>query len=677
MSSLFHQNIRNLKGVGDRRAKLFDKLGVPTIGALLRFYPRAYEDLSHPCSIQEAPLGTPCAIRAVVLRPVRETRIRGGMTLYKTVVSDGARDMELTFFNNPYVGNLLKEGEAYLFYGKVTANFLKRQMTSPEFFPAESCLPIRPIYPQTQGLSSKLIENAVKSAFTLLPDVLNDPIPNEIRMRYSLSHLRFALENIHFPKDMESLELARRRLIFEELLVLQLGLFRMKGRSREASRLKLTNDYSQEFFGLLPFVPTGAQRRAVQEAMADMLSGKAMNRLVQGDVGSGKTAVAAALCYSVIKNGMQAALMAPTEILAHQHYDTLTGLLKHTGTRVALLTGSLSAAKKKEVLTGLASGEIQLAVGTHALFSGDVVFSNLGLVITDEQHRFGVAQRAALSAKGDHPHLLVMSATPIPRTLALVIYGDLDISVLDELPPGRQPIATYAITSDKRRRAFRFLRNHIEEGRQCYIICPMIEEGQNDLASVTQYAERLKNEWLPGCRIGILHGRMKPKEKESVMADFAAGKLSVLVSTTVVEVGVDVPNAVVMMIENAERYGLSQLHQLRGRVGRGAYRSTCILVSDAQNEETAARLKIMCETNDGFKIADEDLRLRGPGDFFGHRQHGLPELKIADMLNNTSVLKEAQAVATELLHQDPELALPEHHGLRAEVNQLFQAMVVS
>lgn len=677
MSSLFDQNIRNLKGVGEKRARLFEKLGAPTIGALLRFYPRTYEDMSHPFRIHDAPTDAPCAIRATVLRPVKETRIRSGMALYKTSVTDGESNMELTFFNNPYVKDLLKENEDYIFYGRVNANFLKREMSAPEFIRADICPPVRPVYRQTQGLTSRLVENAVKSALGLLPDVLRDPIPSEIRMRYSLCQLRFALENIHFPKDMENMELARKRLIFEELLVLQLGLFQMKGRSRAQSSMKLSRDLSKEFYTLLPFTPTAAQKRAVAESMGDLMSGYPMNRLIQGDVGSGKTAVAAALCYSVIRNGLQAALMAPTEILAQQHFASLCSLLTNTGIRVALLTGSMSAAKKREILAGLESGEIQLAVGTHALLSENVQFSRLGLVVTDEQHRFGVAQRAALTAKGDNPHMLVMSATPIPRTLALMIYGDLDISVLDELPPGRQPIETYAVTGDKRLRAFRFLRKQIDTGRQCYIICPMIEEGQNDLASVTQYADKLNREWLPGCSIGILHGRMKAKEKEAVMADFAAGKLSVLVSTTVVEVGVDVPNAVVMMIENAERYGLSQLHQLRGRVGRGKHQSTCILVSDAQNEEAVARLKIMCETSDGFKIADQDLKLRGPGDFFGQRQHGLPDLKIADMLNDTYVLKQAQAVAGELLDADPGLAQPEHRGLRAEVKQLFDGMVVS
>lgn len=677
MSSLFDQDIRNLKGVGEKRARLFEKLGAPTIGALLRVYPRAYEDFTHPYRIQDAPSDRPCAVRATLLRRPVETRIRGGMTLYKALAADGESELELTWFNNPYVVNLLHEDEEYLFYGRVGVNFLKREMAAPEFFRAAACPPVRPVYRQTQGLTSRLVENAMGNALRLLPDTVRDPIPSEIRLQYTLCHLRFALENIHFPKDMESLEIARRRLIFEELLILQLGLLRMRGRSRAKSRLRLERDVSGEFYALLPFSPTNAQKRAVAEAVADMTGGYPMNRLVQGDVGSGKTAVAAALCYCAVKNGFQAALMAPTEILARQHFNVLSGLLEKAGIRVGLLTGSLSAAKKREAAAALRSGEIQLAVGTHALLSEGVEFRRLGLVVTDEQHRFGVAQRAALSAKGDSPHILVMSATPIPRTLALMIYGDLDISVLDELPPGRQPVETYAISGEKRQRAFRFLRKQIDAGRQCYIICPMIDEGQNDMASVTQYAERLNREWLPGYRVGVLHGRMKPKEKEAVMSDFAAGNLPLLVSTTVVEVGVDVPNATVMLIENAERYGLSQLHQLRGRVGRGKERSYCILVSDAQNEEAVARLAVLCRTNDGFEIADEDLKLRGPGDFFGRRQHGLPELKIADMMGDTAVLKEAQAVARELIAEDDDLSQPEHRGLRAEVRQLFDSLAGS
>ncbi len=674
MSSLFERDIQTLKGVGEKRAGLFRKLGAPTIGALLRLYPRAYEDLSNPYRIMEAPLNEPCAVRATVSAPVRETRIRSGMMLSKVTVTDGTTDMELTYFNNPYIKSMLKEDEEYIFYGKVNASFLKREMSVPEFIKAEVCPPVRPIYRQTEGLTSKITGSAVQNAFSLLPDMIRDPIPQEIRQDYELCHLRFALENIHFPKNMESVEIARKRLIFEELLVLQLGLLRLKGRSREKSDYVLSCDRSTELFALLPFRPTNAQRRAVAEATADMMGGSPMNRLIQGDVGSGKTAVAAALCYSCVKDGMQAALMAPTEILARQHYVSLSQLLTDTGINTALLTGSMPAAKKRSTLGALQSGEIQLIIGTHALLSEGVSFQRLGLVITDEQHRFGVAQRAALTQKGNHPHMLVMSATPIPRTLALMLYGDLDISVLDELPPGRQKIETYAITSDKRHRALNYVKKHLNAGRQCYMICPMIDEGENDMASVTQYAEQLKKEWLPGYSVGILHGKMKPKEKEAVMSEFSQGRLSVLVSTTVVEVGVDVPNAVIMLIENAERYGLSQLHQLRGRVGRGSEKSTCILISDAQNEEAVTRLKAMCETSDGFRIAEMDLKLRGPGDFFGNKQHGLPDLKIADMVNDMDVLKQAQEVARGIIAEDFALKEPEHHGLRAEVNQLFANM---
>ena len=473
---------------------------------------------------------------------------------------------------------------------------------------------------------------------------------------------------------MESKEIAKKRLVFEELFTLQLGLLELKYRKKQETSLPPFIDYSNEFFQLLPFAPTGAQKRAISEAMADMTNPKnrkPMSRLVQGDVGSGKTAVAAALCYSVIKNGVQAALMAPTEILAQQHHASISNILKDTGISVGLLTGSVTPAKKRKLLEQLQDGSIKMVIGTHALISETVAFQNLGLVITDEQHRFGVAQRSLLAEKGNHPHMLVMSATPIPRTLALIIYGDLDISVLDELPPGRQTIETYAISSRKRARALQYIRTHLDAGQQAYIICPLVEESTNDMASVVQYANALQTETFPDKVIGILHGKMKPKEKDTVMTAFAKGEIDVLVSTTVVEVGVDVPNAVIILIENAERYGLSQLHQLRGRVGRGTMKSTCILVSDAQNEEAVARLKILCSTSDGFRIADEDLRLRGPGDFFGEKQHGLPDLKIANMAEDMEVLKEAQSAARHVLSCDPKLEQPEHRGLKGQVKRLF------
>lgn len=674
MASLFEQDIQTLKGVGEKRAKLFHKLGVFSVGALLRYYPRSYEDWSQPFTIEQAPFGTPCAIRAVVLHQPVETRIRKGMTLYKTSVTDGMRDLHLTFFNNPYIPNALSEGKEYIFYGKVTGTLLRKEMSVPEFYPIASAPSICPVYRQTEGLSSRMISNAVKNALALLPDQIKDPLPHDIRMQYQLCELGYALEQIHFPDRMESMEIAKKRLVFEELFTLQLGLLQLKYRKKQDTSLPPFIDYSKEFFHLLPFHPTNAQKRAIAEAMGDMTSTQnrsPMSRLVQGDVGSGKTAVAAALCYSVIKNGVQAALMAPTEILAQQHYTSISNMLKNTGISIGLLTGSVTPAKKRKLIEQLQNGSIQLVIGTHALISDAVAFQNLGLVITDEQHRFGVAQRSLLAEKGNHPHMLVMSATPIPRTLALIIYGDLDISILDELPPGRQKIETYAISSRKRPRALQYIRTHLDEGKQAYIICPLVEESTNDMASVEQYAAALQTETFPDKVIGTLHGKMKPKEKDAVMTAFANGEIDVLVSTTVVEVGVDVPNAVIILIENAERYGLSQLHQLRGRVGRGNMKSTCILVSDAQNEEAIARLKILCSTSDGFRIADEDLRLRGPGDFFGEKQHGLPDLKIANMAEDMEVLKEAQSAARYILANDPKLALPEHRGLKGQVKLLF------
>ena len=675
MASLFETDIESLKGVGPKRAKLFRKLGAGTVGALLCFYPRAYEDWSHPYSIAAAPFGEVCCVRAAVASRVSEHRIRKGMTLYKLRACDGLSALHITFFNNRFAADRMKEGEEFLFYGRVGGAFTKREMLSPTFQPALSAASVHPVYRQTEGLSSRQIEAAVRQAAALLPETVGDPIPESCRRQYGLCGLREALLNIHFPDDPALLEAAKRRLVFEELLTLQLGMMRLKGRRRCENTCRLREDHSADFFSLLPFSPTGAQRRAVREGIADMRGCTPMNRLVQGDVGSGKTAVAAALCYSAAREGMQCALMAPTEILAEQHYHSMEALFAPAGLRVGLLTGSIPAAARRALLSRLEAGEIDLLVGTHALLSEGVSFARLGLVVTDEQHRFGVQQRAALASKGDHPHLLVMSATPIPRTLALIIYGDLDVSMLDELPPGRQKIATYHIGSDKRERAFAFLKKHLDEGRQGYIVCPLVSENeQENMASAEEYADRLRSGALKGYRIGLLHGRMKPREKEAVMRAFAGGDIQLLVSTTVIEVGIDVPNAVIMMIENAERFGLSQLHQLRGRVGRGKHPSYCILLSDAQNEEAVARLKIMCATNDGFRIADEDLKLRGPGDFFGARQHGLPDLKIADMMGDSLLLEQAQSAAREIVQGDPQLDAPEHRMLRAQVARLFQSV---
>lgn len=674
MQNQTHTDIRYLKGVGEKRAGLFHRLGVDSIDALLHFYPRAYEDWSKVVSIASAPFGEPCCVKAIVSRMPSKHLIRKGLTLYKAEVTDSVSLMQITFFNNPYAAEKLKEGEEYLFFGRVGGQLGRREMASPLVEPAQTGERIRPIYSQTQGLSSRVIESCVAHALALRKDELNDPLPDTLRQEYSLCHLRFAMENIHFPADEEALLHARRRLVFEELLTLQLGLLRLKARTRTQTALQAVQDYSEAFFALLPFSPTGAQRRAISECLQDMRSATPMSRLLQGDVGSGKTAVAAALIHTAAKNGLQCAMMAPTGILAEQHYHTLEGFLGPAGIHCALLTGATRTAEKKEMKALLTSGEIDLVVGTHALLQKDVVFRRLGLVITDEQHRFGVGQRAALADKGGNPHLLVMSATPIPRTLALMIYGDLDISILDELPPGRQKIKTYAVGSRLHQRVYAYIRKHLDQGLQAYIVCPLVEEGETELTAAQEYAQKLQNGPFRGYRLGLLHGRMKPKEKEDTMRRFAANDIQLLVSTTVVEVGVDVPNAVVIVIENAERFGLSQLHQLRGRVGRGRHPSSCILISDAENGQAKQRLQTMCETTDGFQIADADLKMRGPGDFFGARQHGLPALKIANMVTDMEALKQAQEAARGILQADPGLAKAENAGLRQAVERLFQTV---
>lgn len=668
-------DIQYVKGVGPTRAEAFYKLSVPSVGALLRYYPRAYEDWSQITPIRDLQAGVQSCIRAAVCHTPTKIRIPGGTMLFKTTVTDGAGLLNLTFFNNKYISNQLKEGEEYLFFGKPAQNrYGALEMASPLFQKPQSAHRIRPIYPATAQLNTKTIERCVQNALDALETEIPDYLPAEIRKENGLCTLDTAIRHIHFPPDEFSLEAARKRLIFDELFLLQLGLLQMKSRTQTLSAACVVRtDYTEEFAELLPFTMTGAQKRAVKEALCDMQSGEPMNRLLQGDVGSGKTAVAAALIYSAAKNGLQSAMLAPTEVLAEQHYRTFQKFFDGTDISVVLLTGSVPAAQKREIKARLANGEAMLAVGTHALLQEDVDFQRLGLCITDEQHRFGVAQRASLSAKGDNPHILVMSATPIPRTLGLILYGDLNVSVLDELPPGRQTIATYRVGQSYRPRIYQFIEKHIEAGLQAYIVCPLVEEGELDLAPAEEYCKRLQNGVFHHRHVGLLHGKMKPKEKDKIMRAFQNGEIDILVSTVVVEVGVDVPNAAVMVIENAERFGLSQLHQLRGRVGRGKAKSTCILVSDAQNDEAKARFDILCETNDGFKIADADLKLRGPGDFFGKRQHGLPALRLADILRDTELLLTVQRAATALLKTDAHLDAPEHAALRRQLDKMFDA----
>lgn len=669
-------DIKYLKGVGERRAAMLSRLGVSDVNALVRLYPRVYEDWSRIKSINEAQIGEICCIKGIVGSPVRKNLIRKGLTLYKTEITDGSGIMGITIFNSRFAAEKLTEGDEFLFFGRVGGNLYRKEMNSPEIEPAEGADRIRPIYPQTHGLNSKMIEKLVRTALTECRDELVDPIPPWLREKYCLMNLPDSLWNIHFPKSPDYLEEARRRLIFEELLILQLGLEKMRSQTQKNAGAIIERDFSEEYFSHLPFSPTGAQRRAVKEAMRDMMSGRQMNRLLQGDVGSGKTAVAAALVYSAAKNSMQSALMAPTEVLAEQHYKTFLKLFEGCSINVELLTGSDTAAQKRRKKEALKAGEIDLLIGTHAIIQSDVEFKSLALVITDEQHRFGVEQRNALGEKGENPHLYVMSATPIPRTLALIIYGELDISILDELPPGRQKIETYAVTSELRQRAYNYVKKHLDAGRQGYIICPLVDEGESDteLASAVKYADELQRGDFRGYTVGLMHGKMKSADKKKVMESFSNGETQLLVSTTVIEVGVDVPNAVIMVIENAERFGLSQLHQLRGRIGRGQYKSTCILITDAKNDTAQRRMKVMETTTDGFKIADEDLRLRGPGEFFGSRQHGLPEMKIADMLEDRSTLEETQRAAKEIMARDPELSSPESTALKNEIQRLFDAV---
>ena len=670
--------IQYVKGVGPARAKAFLKLSVPTAGALLRYYPRAYEDWSQIVPIAEATPDEQICVCAEVNHAPQEIRTGNGMRLYKTTVADDSGLLNLTFFNNKYVKHMLKAGETYLFFGKVTTGrYGEREMASPLFQKPETADKIRPIYPSTAALSSKIIEKTVRTVLDNLEKPIADFLPADFLEKYQLCTLHEAIYSIHFPEDAAALERAKRRLIFDELFLLHLGLLCLKAESGQAeTKFVLKHKALEKFFAALPFAPTGAQRRAIEEAAADMQKPVAMQRLLQGDVGSGKTAVAAALIYLAFQNGWQSAIMAPTEVLAEQHYSGLSALLAPLGVPVLLFTGSQTAKEKREAQERLRTETGALAVGTHALLSAGVEFQNLGLVITDEQHRFGVRQRAALSEKGKNPHTLVMSATPIPRTLGLLLYGDLNVSVLDELPPNRQKVETYAVPMSYHRRIYRFLEKHVQNGLQGYIVCPLVEEGESRLIPAEQYYEVLRRGELSSCRLGLLHGKMKPKEKDAVMRAFKNGEIDILVSTVVIEVGVDVPNAAVMVIENAERFGLSQLHQLRGRVGRGKAKSTCILVSDAQNEEAKTRLKTMCDTTDGFKIADVDLRLRGPGDFFGDRQHGLPPLKLADLLRDTKLLGTVQQAAAELLAEDAALEQPTHKALKRQMHKMFESAQV-
>ena len=664
----FNDNIQYLKGVGEKRALLFKKLGTQTIGALLRFYPRSYENWNNITPISQARgMGNVC-IKAVVITPVKENFIRKNMVLYKFMVGDGSGNMSVTIFNNKYDAAKIHVGEEFLFYGKLNTESFSIEMSSPKIRPVKAA-GIRPIYPSVSGLSSTAIENQIKIALSTTP--LKEFLPQSIIDKNCLCSFEFALHNIHFPESEEDLEQARKRLIFEELFLLQTSLLLLKNVNRGKTALVLKQDFTNDFISKLPFTLTNAQIRCIKECADDMKLTRPMNRLIQGDVGSGKTAVCAAISYSAVKNGFQVAVMVPTEILAEQHFATFKNFFENTDISCDILTGRLTKKQKELAKDKLLSGKTNIIIGTHALISDNVQFNNLGLVVTDEQHRFGVEQRSLLSAKGKHPHTLVMSATPIPRTLALIMYGDLDISIIDEYPKGRMPVESYAVSSELHERVYNYIKKHIDEGRQGYIVCPLVEENDTDLIPAEEYYELLKNNQFKNYRLGLIHGKMKAMEKDKVMRDFSLGNIDLLIATTVIEVGIDVPNAAIMVIENAERFGLSQLHQLRGRIGRGEHKSTCIFISNSTGT-AKKRLDIMCSSRDGFKIADEDLKLRGPGDFLGNKQHGLPPLHIADFVLDIEVLRDAGRQAKALLEDDFTLQRPENAAFKEEIQSLLR-----
>ncbi len=666
------RELRYVKGIGEKRAEAYKSLGISSPDALLRYFPKGYINPGKISLISELYDGDIASVRVTVSKTGETKKRIRGLTITRFQAYDESGKIAVVYYNNPYTPEKLKNGDECVLYGRVTKNLYGAEITNPFVYPEN--LPDK-LVPQYRGkgmLTSNVISKNIE--YILENTSISDPLPIEIKNEVGLVSLDKAIREIHHPESEETLEIARERLIFDELFYFQLGLLKLKNVSKEKTNIKINEDFSpEEFYKTLPFEPTGSQRKAVDEALEDLKNGTLMNRLLQGDVGSGKTLVAAALILAAAKSGYQSVLMAPTEILAAQHLETLRGFLDKFGVKTALLSGSLKASEKRSVKESIFTGQVQVVIGTHAVIEKDVEFKNLGLVITDEQHRFGVAQRSRLLGKGNGVHCLVMSATPIPRTLALVMYSDLDISVLSEIPKGREKVDTFKIDSSIRTRALGFIRDHCNEGRNAYIVCPLIENNiENDLISIEEYSEMLKKSPVKDVPMAVLHGKMKPKEKDEVMSAFQKGEVKLLISTTVVEVGVDVPNANIMMIENAERFGLSQLHQLRGRVGRGKHKSYCILVSDSKGETAKSRLKAICDTADGFKIAEFDLKTRGPGDFFGNMQHGLPSFKIADLASDMRIVKKASEAASAMIKTDPMLKQPENAEIKRYVNELFE-----
>lgn len=664
-----------LKGVGEARAKQLANLNIFTLGDLICHFPRGYEDRTRLVPIEKLEPDVPACFRAMVMNTPRTAHIRKGLDMTKVQLADTTGRLNVIFFNNRFAAEQLQYGKEYIFYGAVSGDFVGYNMTNPVFespeAPGLTTRRILPIYPLTAGLSNGVMLKTIAQALAVC-DPPAEILPEPVRREYDILPAKEAYFAIHQPKDMEQAQQAKKRLIFEEFFVFSAGLSLMRASRAEKKTAPYTNLNMKPFYGALPFTLTGAQQRAIGEILSDFGRGTPMNRLVQGDVGSGKTMVAAAAAFCAANNDKQTALMAPTEILAEQHYASLKKLFDPLGVSVDLLIGSMSVKQKREVRERLSSGQTAVIVGTHALLTDATQFLDLGLVIADEQHRFGVAQRSKLSAKGEDPHLLVMSATPIPRTLALLMYGDLDVSILDELPPGRETVDTFLVGESYRPRINAFIRKQVREGHQCFVVCPAVEENQElGVKAASAWAETLQQTVFPDLRIALLHGQMKGPEKEAAMAAFARGEADVMVATTVIEVGVDVPNATLMVIEDADRFGLSQLHQLRGRVGRGKAKSYCILTTRNRNPETLQRLKALCKTTDGFKIAEEDLKLRGPGDFFGSRQSGLPAFRVADLSCDLVTLKQAQSASAQWIEDHGTEDTPEANALRERIGELF------
>ena len=673
-----NSSVLQLKGVGKAKAALLESLNIRTLYDLICYFPRTYEDRTKLVEIQDLIPDEPACFQAMVVSQPRTAHIRKGLDITKVTVADATARLNLTFFNQKYTAEHLQYGQEYLFYGAVSGDFIGYQMQNPtvEELGQSGVMTRRilPVYPLTSGISNKTMVRTIQAGLEACLSQMPEILPAGIREKYDLCSAQYAYQTIHNPESFDALAQACRRLIFEEFFVFSAGMMLLRARRNFRDGLPFSGCDLSAFYKALPFQLTGAQLRAIEDIISDCTGNKAMNRLIQGDVGSGKTMIAAAAIYCAAKNGAQSALMAPTEILAEQHAATLTPLLRSLGIETVLLTGSQSTVAKRKAREAIADGRAMLAVGTHALISESTVFRNLALVVTDEQHRFGVLQRGALQAKGASPHLLVMSATPIPRTLALMLYGDLDISIVDERPPGRQQIDTFLVDESYRTRLNGFIRKHAEAGNQVFVVCPAVEESETmSIKSAEVWADALQKQVFPDLRVALLHGQMKGAEKERIMSEFAAHHHDILVATTVIEVGVDVPNATLIVIENADRFGLSQLHQLRGRVGRGTEKSYCVLVSSNQNQQTQARLKALCKTNDGFQIAEEDLAMRGPGDFFGSRQHGLPAFKMASLVTDVAVLKQAQEACAESLQTEKLVSDPEYRPLLSRIRTLFDS----